>query len=329
MMVKVSVIIPTYNYANFIVEAIESILGQTYSLSDIEIIVVDDGSTDNTKEVLKPYIENGMVQYYFQKNKGKANATNFGVNKSTGAYLFNLDADDYFLPNKISETVAVFESDSKIVHVGTAAIHSTDEKWKGSEEKIPVELLGKSLDGIAVLELFYDRHLLFGGGSTFSARTSVLKQICIPDDVDMYIDEFLILAVFPFGKTHFIDHPLSVWRVHSSNYSGSNASPERKVIKGKRLLSSSEAVLAYLLKHERVFSARLIKIYQLIHLTREIGFKESVNKKTIKTIFEYAYAVFFELRLEPGLLKKHYVFNMLLPTTIHNWLRGIKHRKIN
>ena len=97
----ISVIIPTYNYANYIVEAITSVLNQNYPTDKIEIIVVDDGSTDNTEETLKPFVDEGRIVFYSQQNQGKASATYFGIQNCTGEYIFNLDADDYFLPNKI------------------------------------------------------------------------------------------------------------------------------------------------------------------------------------------------------------------------------------
>src|ERR1700754_4647904 len=98
----VTVIIPTYNYAVYIGDAVQSILQQNYPTELIEIIVVDDGSTDDTQQVLRPFIEGTNISYYYQQNKGKANATYNGIQKSKGKYIFNLDADDYFLSNKIS-----------------------------------------------------------------------------------------------------------------------------------------------------------------------------------------------------------------------------------
>src|SRR6476646_875006 len=105
----VSIIIPTYNYGHYITEAISSIRDQNYPTSNIEIIVVDDGSTDNTREVLRKYIERGIIHYYYQPNKGKANATNYAIQKASGKYIFNLDADDYYFPDKISSTVRIYE----------------------------------------------------------------------------------------------------------------------------------------------------------------------------------------------------------------------------
>ena len=96
-MPKVSVVIPTYNRAHLICETIDSILAQTYK--DYEIIVVDDGSTDNTQEVLKRYGD--KVRYFYQQNQGQASAWNFAVRQSSGEYIALLDSDDLWLPQKL------------------------------------------------------------------------------------------------------------------------------------------------------------------------------------------------------------------------------------
>ena len=90
----ISFVIPSYNSVNTIKRAIESILKQT---SDVkyEIIVVDDGSTDNTEEVLKCYENDERIKYYKKENSGVADTRNFGVKKSTGDYIIFVDSDDY------------------------------------------------------------------------------------------------------------------------------------------------------------------------------------------------------------------------------------------
>lgn len=93
---RVSVIIPSYNRAAFLPEAIESLLSQTYPV--FEIIVVDDGSTDETKEVCDRY---PTVQYIYQKNQGVSVARNTGIHVSTGEYLLFLDSDDCLLPQAV------------------------------------------------------------------------------------------------------------------------------------------------------------------------------------------------------------------------------------
>jgi GT2 family glycosyltransferase len=97
-MPKISVIIPTYNSAKYIAQAIESVLAQTYS--DYEIIVVDDGSTDDTVAVLRPYLD--RITYIYQDNKKLPAARNAGIAASSGAYLAFLDSDDLFLPDKLA-----------------------------------------------------------------------------------------------------------------------------------------------------------------------------------------------------------------------------------
>ena len=89
----VTVIIPTYNYGRYICEAINSVLSSNFTQREIEIIVVDDGSTDDTLEKVRAYGD--RVQYASQKNQGKASATKIGIGYAKGKYIFNLDADDY------------------------------------------------------------------------------------------------------------------------------------------------------------------------------------------------------------------------------------------
>lgn len=93
----VSVVIPTYNRANLIVETIVSALGQSFS--DREIIVVDDGSTDHTPEVLKPFED--QIIYIRQPNSGPAKARNTGIRMAKGKYIAFLDSDDLWLPEKL------------------------------------------------------------------------------------------------------------------------------------------------------------------------------------------------------------------------------------
>jgi glycosyltransferase involved in cell wall biosynthesis len=93
----ISVIIPTYNYAKYLPQAIESVLNQT--LKNFEIIVVDDGSTDNTKDVLKPY--RSSIRYIYQQNKGLPSAKNTGIKASHGEFIAFLDSDDLWLPEKL------------------------------------------------------------------------------------------------------------------------------------------------------------------------------------------------------------------------------------
>ncbi|MBW3587589.1 MAG: glycosyltransferase, partial [Cyanobacteria bacterium 0813] len=111
----ISVIIPAYNAARYIVQTVESALCQTFT--NLEIIVVDDGSTDNTHQVLQPYLE--RIRYIYQENQGAAIARNRACQLAKGEFLAFLDADDYFLPEKLQKQVACFDADSALDMVQT------------------------------------------------------------------------------------------------------------------------------------------------------------------------------------------------------------------
>lgn len=100
----ISVIIPTFNRANLLIEAIQSVKKQTYP--NIQIIVADDGSSDNTKEIVSQFED---VEYYFQKNKGQGAARNLGLKYARGEYIASLDSDDIWFENFLETAVAALE----------------------------------------------------------------------------------------------------------------------------------------------------------------------------------------------------------------------------
>ena len=101
---KFTIIIPTYNRADFLPKAIESVLAQTYN--DWELIIVDDGSTDNTKEVISQYSDS-RIMCIFQQNAERSAARNIGINHAKGEYVCFLDSDNYMLPDRL-ERLLVF-----------------------------------------------------------------------------------------------------------------------------------------------------------------------------------------------------------------------------
>lgn len=123
-MPKVSVIIPTYNRVSFVVKAIDSVLAQTYD--NYEIIVVDDGSTDNTREVLKKY--GNRIKYFHQDNSGVSAVRNKGIIQSTGQWIAFLDSDDEWLPEYLSNQMKLSEKDPTLCALITNSVRISNGK---------------------------------------------------------------------------------------------------------------------------------------------------------------------------------------------------------
>jgi glycosyltransferase involved in cell wall biosynthesis len=133
----VSVIIPCYNHGNYLTEAVNSVLDSTYS--PIEIIIVDDGSTDNSDEVgLNLKKLNPNVKYYRQENKGPSAARNQGISKSGGEYILPLDADDKISELYIEKAVEVLKlnDDVKLVYCNAEFFGLKTGRWKLAEFSI-------------------------------------------------------------------------------------------------------------------------------------------------------------------------------------------------
>ncbi len=112
-MPSVSIVTPTYNRAEYLKEAIESVLAQTYQ--DWELIVVDDGSSDHTVQVLRKFMkDDNRIHYIKKENNGAAAARNTALHQVTGKYIAFIDDDDRWLPEKLQMQVELMESDSEI-----------------------------------------------------------------------------------------------------------------------------------------------------------------------------------------------------------------------
>ena len=318
---SISVIIPTFNYAHFIVKAVESIINQHYK-GNVEIIVLDDGSTDNTAYVLESYIRKDVVKYYCQENAGKAAATRRAIDLATGDIIFNLDADDWFLPGKLQQTVDIFLKYPLVVHVASPAIVVfNDMKKDPTQELLPSEWLGKAVDGARLIRYFYENNILYGGGSTFSARASILKEIRWDVNVDMYTDEWLIIETFLKGQVYFINHPLSVWYVHDRNYSGDRGTNTGWQKKHERLWKSSLAILNLIEMGQ--YPSWLLKLYILKHKVRLLAIKEEAGTKSIGDLKS---VILLLINNKWSVLKAYHIFNRLLPTRALQIGRKLKWR---
>jgi glycosyltransferase involved in cell wall biosynthesis len=126
---KVSVILPVYNQEKLIALTIESVLAQTYT--NFELVILDDGSTDNTASILKQYAEKDeRIRTYFHKNEGRAKATNKVANLATGEILALLDADDLMLPERLQKQVAFLQANPEIQSCGSHCLYIDENgKW--------------------------------------------------------------------------------------------------------------------------------------------------------------------------------------------------------
>jgi len=140
----VSIIIPAYNVANYIKESIQSVLVQTYR--NFEIIVVNDGSTDQTSQILSDI---DSIQLFNTPNRGAASARNFGISKARGEYIAFLDADDIWLPEKLEKQLKLFQNNDQLGLVFTETIGFDEEGFRE-----PLFSKTKLLEGDVVKNIF-------------------------------------------------------------------------------------------------------------------------------------------------------------------------------
>lgn len=214
---KVSVIIPTYNSVKYLPEAARSVLAQTYE--DYEIIIVDDGSTDDTRAVVKELSEknSGKIRYIHQENRGLACARNTGIRNSRGELIALLDADDQWLPEKLAHSVRAIELDKAIglVHTNLTRVTKNGD---------PICTPKKNKKYVSGKNIF--KHLFLRRGHIACSSVIFRKECC--DKVGLFDEQLtrigcedreLWLRVAQHYEIYFIDEVLILYRVHDTNFS--------------------------------------------------------------------------------------------------------------
>ena len=205
---RCSVIIPAYNVEAFVGEAIESALDQTYG--DVEVVVVNDGSTDATAEQVRPFERH--IVYVEQQNRGLSAARNTGIRHSSGEYVGLLDADDLWAPERVERCVGLLEQQPHVGFVTTDAflIHEREvstDRWFGPDRRFPTgdfaaEIARRNFMFVAVLarRRLYDQVGLFD------------ESLRAVEDYDMWL-RFIAAGAVPA----LVDEPLAYYRVRAGS----------------------------------------------------------------------------------------------------------------
>lgn len=210
----VSVLIDTYNHERFIEQAIVSALEQDFPASDREIIVVDDGSSDRTPEIVKKFAP--QVRLLRKQNGGQASAFNAGIPECKGEIVAFLDGDDWWERKKLPIVIGAFNSRSEIGSIGHGIIE-VDERGEELAVIVPQRVYESRLRNI---QEGYDFLPLrtFVGTSRLAVRAEILRQVGpLPEGLTIEADEFLATVATAIGGTLVLDQPLTKYRYHSGN----------------------------------------------------------------------------------------------------------------
>ena len=197
-----SVIMPAYNAQKFINKAIESVLFQTYE--NIELIIVDDASTDTTRDIVLKYAEKDKrVTYYkLSKNQGCAYARNFGLTKAKGEYIAFLDSDDYWHKDKLQQQISIIDTKNHTISV--TAYEMINENGK--------IIKNRNIKGVVTYaDLLMENSIIF---STVLCRFTDIKDIKFKSDWYHEDYVFLLDCLNSGMKVCGVNKTLVYYRVH-------------------------------------------------------------------------------------------------------------------
>jgi hypothetical protein len=270
-----SVLIDTYNHERFIEQAIVGVLEQDFPAADREIIVVDDGSTDRTPEIVKKF--EPRVRLLRKENGGQASAFNAGIPECRGEIIAFLDGDDWWAPGKLRAVAEALAGDDAVGLVG----HGITEVYADGREH--AELLREvprfrinSEEGARTFRL----RKSFLGTSRMTCRSSVLKQIGrVPEALRFEADEYLFTLAGLFADVLILRESLTFYRMHETNaFQISNGNPEAIRLKQAVLSSLAVALRERFTEHqvpEKMASIVLDSVEneaELLKLATEPGF---------------------------------------------------------
>jgi glycosyltransferase involved in cell wall biosynthesis len=224
----VTVLITAYNYGRFIEKAIESVLSQDYPADRMEVVIVDDGSTDETAEQVKKY--GAKVRYFHKPNGGQASALNLGLAKTRGEIVALLDADDLFLPGKLARIVDAFQQDPSLGMV----YHRLLEWYEHTGERRERSFYAISGD----IHKIPDRFLSYVAepASCISFRRSVLNPLLpIPEGIRMLGDCYLVTLIPFLAPILAVPEFLALYRIHGKNNYGADEREVSLEVRRRRL----------------------------------------------------------------------------------------------
>jgi hypothetical protein len=209
----VSVLIDTYNHERFVEKAIASVLEQDFPVSDREILVVDDGSTDRTPEILRGY--SSQVRVLHKPNGGQASAFNVGIPECKGEVIAFLDGDDWWVAGKLQRIAQLMANDPSLGMVGHAIIDS----YNDSTERViaPDAQRRFRIDSVTSAE-YFQMHRCYLGTSRLTLRSSVARKILpIPEALTIEADEYLFTLAAALADSLILTEPLTHYRIHGAN----------------------------------------------------------------------------------------------------------------
>lgn len=203
-----SVVITCYNYGQYLESSMQSVLEQT--CSDFEVIVVDDGSIDNTPEVMERYLTNTKIKYIRQANAGQPKAKNRGIIESNGKFIAFLDADDIWMPTKLEKQIALFDDPhTGVVYSRRKWINPDAVEISGNERKLH---RGNVLD-----KIFIDNFICFS--SSVIRRAALDEAGFFDENLPMGIDYDLWIRLAAICRFDYVDEPLVKYRTGHANLS--------------------------------------------------------------------------------------------------------------
>jgi glycosyltransferase involved in cell wall biosynthesis len=209
----VTALIDTYNHETFIEKAIDSVLQQDFPAAETEILVVDDGSTDRTPELMRKFAP--RVRLISKANGGQGSAFNAAIPEAQGEILAFLDGDDWWAPGKLTAVVEVFAKDPAVGLVG----HAVTEVYPDGRQRteMPRELSRFRLSSAEEARKFRMRKA-FLGTSRMTYRREVLRQIGpVPEGLMFEADEYLFTLAGFFSDVVVLREPYTFYRLHDRN----------------------------------------------------------------------------------------------------------------
>lgn len=209
----VSVLIDTFNHERFIEQAIASVLEQDFPAADREILVVDDGSTDSTAEIVRKFAP--KVRLLQKPNGGQGSAFNAGIPECRGEVVAFLDGDDWWAKKKLSCVVPVLAANPEIGMVGHGTVKVLPDGREFTE--VLKEDHRFSLRSLQGAQLFERRKSFLGTRTTI--RTEILRKLLpVPEAIRIEADEFVFTMAAALGEVEILPEALFFYRLHARNF---------------------------------------------------------------------------------------------------------------